>query len=381
MRCSTGTSIVALAVASLAVAQAVAGAARAETGAWEQRIAPAAKAKPSGLRDGARVQSRTVDPAHVPKGSLAGPASAKGKPAVPAAAASLPSKVEETGSDAAYEAFDQGRYLTALSLAAKRAAAGDAVSHTLVARIHAEGLGVPQDAKLAAQWYQRGADLGDVEAAFGLGILYARGEGVPKDFDKAAALLEKAALKGHPEAAYNLGLLFLSGKGKPESPHKGFMLVQYAAEKGVTSAMYDLGTLYATGTGTAANVFEAASWIGKAANAGHPDAEVEYAVILLKDHDVPAEQKARMQHRAVDLLHSAARKGLVVAQNRLAHCYAGGIGTAKDAVEAVKWHLVAKTGDGPDDEVLERLAGTLSRADRQKAAAAAAEWRETTLLD
>ena len=264
----TGQSGVLAAIVVIAVAGVVPAASqtpRSETSGWQQRLAPASKREP---KPGTKVRSSKVDPSQAPKASL-------GRVVGPAPRASLgpttvPTQADAAapGSDAAYEAFDQGKYLTALAIAAKQAEAGDAVAHTLVARIHAEGLGVAQDAKLAAQWYARGAELGDPEAALGLGTLFARGDGVAQNYAKAAELFEKAAMTGHAEAAYNLALLFLAGKGKPELPHRGFMLMSYAAEKGITPAMYDLGTLYATGTGTSANVFEAAKWIGKAASAG-----------------------------------------------------------------------------------------------------------------
>lgn len=355
-------------------------AAGAETSSWQQRISPSAPAPKADSKPAAKVQSRKVEPSQAPKGPLGAASSAKlVKPVLGPATATAPT-TGQGGADAAYEAFDQGRYLTALTLATKQAEERDPQAHTLVARIHAEGLGVPQDQKLAAQWYQRGMELGDVEAMLGLGLMHARGLGVAQDYAKAAELMEKAAATGHAEAVYNLALLFLAGKGKAENPQRGFRLMQYAAEKGVMAAMYDLGTLYATGAGTEANAFEAAKWIGKAANEGHPEAELDYAVILLKDHDVPAEQKAKLRARAVELLRSAGTKGIVAAQNRLAHCYLGGVGVTKDLVEAAKWHLVAKAG-GVDDEVLEKAAGGLNRADRQKAALAAAEWREQTFLE
>jgi TPR repeat protein len=144
--------------------------------------------------------------------------------------------------------------------------------------------------------------------------------------------------------------------------------------------MYDLGTLYATGTGTSANAFEAAKWIGKAANAGYPEAEVEYAVILMKNHELPQDQLDRMRRRAVELLRTASRRGLVVAQNRLAHCYLDGLGTAKNAIEAAKWHLIAKAGGHADAE-LDKAVAALSPADLQKATIAAAEWRDQMLLE
>ncbi|MEZ5853783.1 MAG: tetratricopeptide repeat protein [Hyphomicrobiaceae bacterium] len=281
------------------------------------------------------------------------------------------------GNDPAYDAFEEGRYLTALSLAAKDAAKGSGVAHTLVARIHAEGLGVPQNYVLAAQWYERGAALGDPEAMLGLGLLYARGLGVKKDLVRAGDLIEKAASKGHAEACYNLALLFLAGTGKPENPARAFLLMRYAAEQGVVAAMYDLGTLYATGTGSGIepNAFEAAKWIGAAAREHYAEAELEYALILFKGQGTPPDAR-----RAVAYLKSASSKGLPVAQNRLARAYAGGIGVRANPVEAAKWHLIAKAG-GVTDARLDEAFEKLSSADRLKAAQAAAQWREAILFE
>ncbi|MEM1371036.1 MAG: hypothetical protein AAGG72_02285, partial [Pseudomonadota bacterium] len=59
--------------------------------------------------------------------------------------------------EAAYRAFDQGKYLTALRLAERHSKTNHPASHTLIGRIYAEGLGVSQDLSVAAQWYKRGA--------------------------------------------------------------------------------------------------------------------------------------------------------------------------------------------------------------------------------
>ena len=60
--------------------------------------------------------------------------------------------------DAAYMAFDQGQYLTALSLAEAKAALGDPQAHTLVGRIYEGGLGVGKDEITAALGQQRQLD-------------------------------------------------------------------------------------------------------------------------------------------------------------------------------------------------------------------------------
>ena len=131
-------------------------------------------------------------------------------------------KTPAPSEDAPYEAFDQGRYLTALQLAVKAAELGDPQAHTLAGRIYAEGYGAPRNSGLAAQWYARGAELGDPEAMFALGVMLAEGQGVAKDRDAAGQMFEAAAVRKHALANYNLALLFLKGEGKPENPHRAF---------------------------------------------------------------------------------------------------------------------------------------------------------------
>jgi uncharacterized protein len=289
-----------------------------------------------------------------------------------AAGASEYGKARPVVDDPAYEAFDQGRYLTALDLATKAAEKGDPQAHTLVGRIYAEGNGAPRNLALAAQWYSRAAELGDPEGMFAYAVMLAEGNGIAKNREAAAKLFESAAAHKHALANYNLALLFLRGDGKPENPYRAFAHMQFAAESGVAAAQYDLGTLYATGTGVDPNAFEAAKWIGRAAAAGHTDAQVDYAVILFQGHGVPPDPK-----RGAQLFRAAADKGVAVAQNRLARCYVHGAGVATDLVEAAKWHLIAKAAGQPD-ESLDKVVAKLSKADRAKAEKAAAEWRDQT---
>jgi hypothetical protein len=148
------------------------------------------------------------------------------------------------------------------------------------------------------------------------------------------------------------------------------MHMQFAAEAGVTAAQYDLGTLYATGTGIEPNAFEAARWIGKAAAAGHPEAALEFGVILFRGHGIPVDEK-----RGVEMFRAAAEKGLASAQDRLARCYVYGAGVEKNLVQGAKWYLIAKAG-GLEDDGLEKVLTQLSSADRSKAQKAASDWRE-----
>ncbi|HEX5958490.1 MAG TPA: hypothetical protein VFY92_07525, partial [Hyphomicrobiaceae bacterium] len=130
------------------------GVAAADTSSWAGRVDPAApiekKKKAPAAKSGGSVPVIKARPvaAHGTSGPVLKPPVAKGHQAKAQAAAE---------SDPAYEAFEQGHYLTALELGVKGAELGEPQAHTLVGRIYSEGLGVAPNAPLAAQWFARGA--------------------------------------------------------------------------------------------------------------------------------------------------------------------------------------------------------------------------------
>ena len=137
-----------------------AGAALAETSSWSSKGEAGGAPTPQ-KTPGQKKPQKPAPAQQLP----AAPAATTDK-AAPAEGASSHAKGAPQGEDAAYEAFDQGRYLTALQLAMKAAESGDPQAHTLVGRLYAEGYGVAKDSALAGRWYARGAELGDPEAMF-----------------------------------------------------------------------------------------------------------------------------------------------------------------------------------------------------------------------
>ena len=255
-----------------------------------------------------------------------------------------------SGNDAAYIAFDQGQYITAKRIAEERVKQNDPQAHTLLGRIYAEGAGVPRDELKAAQWYQKGAELGDTEAMFALGVILASGTAVKKDHDGAAQMFEQAARRGHAFAHYNLALLFLSGQGKPENPYRAAQHLEYAAQKGIPQAQYDLATLYQRGYGVEPDAYKAAFWLQKAANKGMPTAQFEYAVVLLRGQGLNKDRP-----KITEYLISAASSGIAGAQNRLAHLYHAGIpGVSRNPLLAAKWRWLAKQ-NGIKDKALDAI--------------------------
>ncbi len=287
----------------------------------------------------------------------------------------MPSLVPATGDDAAYTAFDQGQYLTALKLAEEAAARGEPQANTLIGRIYSDGLGVQKDNRKADEYFKRASDMGDVQGTFALGMSYAQGRGVKKDFKTAGELFEKAALTGNAEANYNLGLLFLNGNGKPLSPIRAYQHIRYAAEKGIPQAEYDLADLFQTGTGVDANALEAARWLSLAADHGLAVAQYDYAVRLLQGYGLTNDEV-----KIPALLKAAAEKDIPGAQNRLGYVYLEGIKVKKDPIEAAKWRLIAQK-NGIEDKAFDEILAKMSKADRLKAAVEASAWMDRIAVD
>ncbi|MEO1719610.1 MAG: tetratricopeptide repeat protein [Pseudomonadota bacterium] len=282
---------------------------------------------------------------------------------------SLPS-----GDNAAFIAFEQGLYLTALRLAKVDAARGVAQAQTLIGRLYAEGLGVPRTSAEAAKWYAMAAEGGDPEGAFGLALLYANGNGVEKSPEKAAQFFEQAARTGHAFANYNLALAFLSGQGKPENPQRAAMHLQYAASRNIPRAQYDLSTLFATGHGLAPDAYQAALWLKRAADNGLTVANYEYAVLLLQGRGINADVPL-----AVDYMRFAATRGIPGAQNRLAHIHFNGKLVSRNPVEGAKWRLIARAQDTRDD-ALDRIVAELPADVLAKAEAEATSFLQSQSL-
>ena len=113
----------------------------------------------------------------------------------------------------------------------------------------------------------------------------------------------------------------------------------------------------------------------RAAEQGMPDAEYDYAVMLLKGFGLNADVP-----KTVDYLKSAANKGVAGAQNRLAHVILEGVLVLPNGAEAAKWRLLAKD-NGLADAALDEYLAKMSKTERATAEAAAQTWREKAALD
>ena len=69
-----------------------------------------------------------------------------------------------------------------------------------LARMYANGEGVPENDSEAVKWYRKAADQGLAEAQFNLGLRYAKGEGVPENYIRAYVWWSMAKTQGSATA-------------------------------------------------------------------------------------------------------------------------------------------------------------------------------------
>lgn len=148
--------------------------------------------------------------------------------------------------------------------------------------------------------YRRLAQWGDVQSQFHLGQCYASGAGVVRNMPEARRWIQKAAEQGHVEAQYAVSHFYLHGAaldaGNPYQPGR-----YYGAETAGDNA----ALLFPDGLDLTADMSQAALWLERAAEGGHPSAMCQLATLYAHGNGV--EQNSA---RAVELLKAACSKSL-----------------------------------------------------------------------
>ena len=119
------------------------------------------------------------------------------------------------------------------------------------------------------QWYQKGANLGDLIAIHNLATLHKRGIGTPVSISSAAVWYKKAALKGFVESMYELGVLYSDGQGIPLDSRKAIMWLTKAGNAKHSSALNHLGTIYFKSIGIPQDITRAIDFFKKSADLGN----------------------------------------------------------------------------------------------------------------
>ncbi|MDB5593380.1 MAG: sel1 repeat family protein [Hyphomicrobiales bacterium] len=268
------------------------------------------------------------------------------------------SAAAKPGADIAFGAFQRGYYATAMREAMKRLDTNrnDAAAMTLIGEIIKEGYSVKRDPAEAAHWYKLAADRGDRQATFALALAALQGSGIPKDKALAKTLFQKAAAAGHSGALYNLGIMAIDNEIQDFKAAADYF--RRAADAGNMDGAYSLAVLYREGKGVPKDLTQSAEWLRRAAAERNVAAEVEYAIMLFNGEGVPKDEKT-----AARFFLRAAGRNNPVAMNRIARLYASGRGVDKNMVEAMKWHILARTV-GLQDEWLDGLLNGLGAQEK-----------------
>lgn len=271
--------------------------------------------------------------------------------------------------DFAYAAFQRGEYLTAFQTALPLAQNGDSAAQTLIAGLYEKGLGIAQDTKQAATWYEIAAKSGNREAKFAYSLKLLKGKDVPKDIKAGAQFLKEAAEEGHPTAMFNHANQIIADRPTSAGYRKALPFYEKAAENRVPDAYYALAVIYREGLTTGIqDPKKSHAWLKKAASAGVDTAKVDLGLAYLNGTDIPKDVE-----RAFDILFSVAKEGNVIAQNRIAYMFLRGIGTELSEIEAAKWHILAKRA-GRFDLTLDKFIAQMDKAQRAKAISLANRW-------
>lgn len=149
------------------------------------------------------------------------------------------------------------------------AKAGYPASFNRVGLMYYRGeLGVKRDESQAAEYFRKGADIGEPNALFNLSRLYFQGAGVPRDEKRAHKLLQQAAAQDHILALNSLGALY-SKHTASEGKLQGQAYFERSAALGNAVGLYQTGMSYLHKGPDADNLKTAHKYFNLASARGH----------------------------------------------------------------------------------------------------------------
>jgi cell division septation protein DedD len=159
-----------------------------------------------------------------------------------ATALTVPALAQELGPDSVRSgiaAWQAGQHEEAVRLWRPLADRGDADAQYNMAQAYFLGRGVPRNANLAEQWYERSARQGheDAQAALGL-ILFQNGRR-----REAMPWIERSANRGDPRAQYVLGTALFNGDIVARDAARAYALMTRAAASGLPPAVSQLAAM------------------------------------------------------------------------------------------------------------------------------------------
>lgn len=208
------------------------------------------------------------------------------------------------------KAYRAGNIQEAINRWTRAAEAGQETAQWHLARMFADGKGVPRDDKQAFRWFKQivedhaddepGTPQGRIagRALSELGSYYMSGipdSDVKQDMPLAWRMFYQAAsIFGDPEAQYQLGRMYLNGNGAEKNAALAAKWLKNAAEKSHMKAQAALGEMLFNSEGVSARRAEGLMWLSVARNQAKT-ADDEWVITLFEDAYTMASDDERMQ--------------------------------------------------------------------------------------
>ena len=230
----------------------------------------------------------------------------------------------------------------------KAAESGNAEAQYLLGNAYQKGQGVKKDYKLAVEWYNKSAELGNANdscALFSFGFIFEEGLGIKQDYKKALDWFTKSAEKNDAAAQHSLGAMYYYGEGVRHDYKKALEWFSKSAEQGDPNGQYGLGLLYANGEGIKQDDLKAIEWFTKSAKQGNSNAPLQLGFIYWNK-----ESPQNDYRKAFEWLSNPAEQGNAEAQYVLGNLYDYGLGVKKDYQKAIEWYTKSAEQGNADAE-------------------------------
>jgi TPR repeat protein len=162
---------------------------------------------------------------------------------------------------------------------------GDPQGAFSLALAYLRGRGVEESRPNAVSWLEKAAATNHSGALYNLGLLAIDGD--LQDFERARTMFGRAADLGNMDAAYALGLLYKEGRGVPRDPAKAAEWFRKAADENIVAAEIDYAVMLFNGDGIQKDEAGAARYFMKAAATNNPVAANRLARLLVVGRGVP----------------------------------------------------------------------------------------------
>ena len=218
----------------------------------------------------------------------------------------------------------------------QQALSADAAAFNLLGVRFYHGRVIPKALRWAAQFFARGARMGNCQAFHNLGTCYTAAAGPAPAASARFTLFQKRADAGDPDAMYWLGFCWAHGVGTKRHHPTAAECYRRAAESGHAHAWVSLGLLFHTGNGVAQSDKAALDCFQKAAAMGHPPGMYQAGCLYMLGQGLEENPGA-----AAAWFTKAAASGHDLAMNLLGNCYGRGYGVPRDPQAAHYWRRLA----------------------------------------